>query len=158
MANDILAEWGSVTKPTFTGTSMAPAAGRIAARFDNTTIRAPRFKISVTLKTGASAPTDGGQILVYIVEQSGDGTKNIVMDRHGNVDAAVSVQPRNSILLGAITVSNSTNANFDGQWDYAPLAMTKYFSVLLWNVCGQALSSTPTDFEIQITPVWDEVQ
>lgn len=156
MANKILNTYESITKPTFTGTSLANGAGRIATATDNTSIRAQRGFVAVQIKTGGSAPTAGAPIKVYLVRHSNDGTTNMIDDSQSATDAAASVEPVQAECLGAIIVTNATATTYRKVFPMRDL--TAKFSILVWNACGQALSSTSSDFEIQVILVTDEVQ
>jgi hypothetical protein len=151
----------------FTFTSVASAAGRIGARLDlgdllaaNSVARAGWYRWYVLTKLTSTTPVIGNTLDLYFgrwnddaTPGSGDGSAFI-----GSSDAAFSTAAglNNMKLAGSVVVDAVTTPVLSTSGlVFLPY---RYVSPILWNGSGAAASSTATDHEIWLTPVYPQAQ
>lgn len=156
MANKILTTFETIVKPTINFGSVANGAGRISDVIDNSTVRARDGFVFVQIKTGASAPTAGAPVRVYLVRRSDDGTTDISDDSLGTATAAVSTEPAQAECIGSIIVTTATATTYRKAFPVRDLSSK--FSIVLWNAIGQTVSTTGADHEVQVQLINPEVQ
>ena len=156
MANKILTAFETIVKPTISLASIANGAGRICDVIDNTSVRAREGFVFFQYKTGASAPTAGAPVRLYLVRRSNDGTNDISDDGLGTADAAVSTEPAQAECIGSIIVTATANATFRKAFPIRDLPPK--FGIVPWNATGQTGSTTGGDYDLQVLLINPEVQ
>jgi len=137
MANQINTKNIAVAAFTITLASLANGSARQSTLLDNSTTDYPAALIYLKIESGGSAPTAGNVYEVYLIR--GDGTTRD--DGAGATDAGITIE--NAPLLGTIVVTASTNKNFYGVFDTAPLGpLGPEWGIAIKNSSGQALNAT----------------
>lgn len=156
MPAEILAKFKTAVEPAFTFTSIANGAGRICALIDNTTTRAPRGIVAVSVETGTS-PTNNSLFKLYLIRQTNASTnKKGGGGSLGDSDAGVSSEPSNAEIVGSIVVSSTSNTAY--QELFRVENPGPKFSFVLWNATGATSRSTQPSVGIQWLPIVDEAQ
>jgi len=155
MANEVKEKYGTITDLTLTSASLADGAGRCTAKVDNTSTRAGKVHVYVRVKSGSSAPTANALYKVYLLREDNHATEytseGIIIS-----DSAVSTEPSNAQLVGAIVVTATANKDF--YTDFMIHDPGPSWGLVLWNASGQTISSTETDTFIHYQTVTPEVQ
>ena len=124
---------------TLSMTSIADGAGRISTIVDNSTDgagsdRAQAIQVFASITTGGAAHTEDSLFKFYVVGHDLGASPNISDDNLGAVDAALTVEPENSIFLFSIRVTTATATAFEGHGTfYDPPAG---WSIAFWNATG----------------------
>lgn len=142
MASEIRTKPISSANFTITLASLASGSARASAKIDNTN-NYPAALVSLSIKSGGSAPTVGTLYEVYLLRY-GVGGGSVVDDSWGGTDAAITIE--NAQLLGTIVVTATTAKSFIGIFDTAPLGpLCTSWGIAVKNSSGQALSTTEGD-------------
>jgi len=137
-----------------TGTSLATLAGRQGDRHDLGTAAAPRrFRARLKFVPGGTRVVGEG---VELWLKTGNGTAEDNDD--GTSDAALSAADklRNCLLVGTIQIDENAAVAMSRGWTVAVL--DRYVTPIIYNRTTQTLSSTASDFTVDLEPVPDEVQ
>lgn len=137
------------TAATITLGSLADGAGRISTQINNGEYFPRSGQVSVKLKSGAIAHTDGSLAEVYLVRSDGQSSE-IIAGTYGAADAAVAARPTNAELIGSVVFGTATATNFQGVFHVDNLPQK--FSILIWNATGQALDTTNGNHAVVFVP------
>ena len=153
MANEIRTKRDAVASFTITLASLANAAARQSTMVTNSTDR-PGMLVQLKIESGGSAPTAGAVYEVFLISGNGSGYRS---DNAGASDAAITIE--NAKMIGAIVVTATTNKNFYGDFDTAPLGrLDEEFGIAVLNSSGQALNATEGNHTKQYETYLDEIQ
>lgn len=153
--------YGASTELTITLASIADGAGRLATIVDNSvdssgSDRAQAIQVYASITTGAIAHTDDSLFKFYVVGHDAGSSPNISDDNLGTADAALTVEPENSMFLFSIRVTAATATAFEGHgtfYDPPP-----GWSIAFWNATGQTNSTTEAESVIRFVTVKNEAQ
>ena len=162
-ASEILSKFGTLVTPTISLASIANNAGRISTVIDNTTVRATFGMLYVKVRCGATAPVDRQTVRIYLIRQSAGGTNlrgGVVgaTSDLGDSDAAVTVEPINSPLIGSLTGLNAQGTAKDYIDAFPIYDPGPKFSVVVWNNWGTTLDGTAGNHVLQWMPMTEEAQ
>ena len=144
MSNNVLTVFDAAANFTISLASLAANAGRQSTLISNTGLK-PAAKISITIKTGAVAPTSGQAYDVFLLRANADSSPTYVTDGAGASDAALTRQ--NAQLLGSIVVTATSAALFYGDFDTTPLGpLGPKWGILIKNNTGQTADTTEGNF------------
>ena len=139
MANDIKHAFQTKASFTITLASLASGSARQSTLVTNTSPGYPAALIILKIQSGGTGPTAGAVYEVYLLRA--DETPTNGDDGLGASDAAITIE--NANLLGTIVVTNTTNKNFYGVFDTAPLGpLGPKWGIAIKNSSGQALNAT----------------
>ncbi len=119
--------------------SITDGNGRVAARVDNNTDKKRAIRFGVRIQSGGTGPTADSTYKFYFHRQDDDGTDHSD-DTVGAVDAALTVEPDNSLQAGFIILTNDSNTFFDTSfvvYDPGP-----YWSLSFWNASAQTINAS----------------
>lgn len=155
MPNEIRTKLDAEASFTITLASLASGSSRQSTMVTNTNNR-PASLVYLRLQSGGVAPTNGAVYEVYLLRGDGNGTPYRT-DGAGASDAAITIE--NAQLLGTIVVTNTTNKNFYGDFDTAPLGPLGFeWGIAVKNNSGQALNATEGNHLKRYTPYLPEIQ
>jgi hypothetical protein len=155
MPSEILAKTKTAVTPAISLASRANNAGQISDLIDNTTTKAARGYVALDVTVGATV-TNGAVIKLYLIRQTTGTVKKSGGGGLGDVDATVSAEPVNAVLVGSIVVSSTANANYEELFPvYDP---GPKFSFLVWNTAGGSLNSSQPSPALVWLPEVDEAQ
>lgn len=138
---------------TITLASLANGSARQSTLVDNSSTDYPAALVLMKISSGASGPTAGTVYEIYLIR--GDGT--IRDDNAGATDAAITIE--NAPLLGTMVLTNSTNKNFYGIFDTAPLGpLGPEWGIAVKNSSGQSLHGTEGNHDYNYVYYVPEVQ
>lgn len=101
----------------------------------------PAAMVYLKIESGGSAPTAGTLYEVYLLRGDDPTSSNYRTDGAGASDAAITIE--NAQLLGTIVVTATTNKNFYGEFDTAPLGpLGPEWGIAIKNNTGQSLNAT----------------
>ena len=153
MANEIITKRDAVSTFTITLAALANAAARQSTMITNTNDR-PAMITQWKIQSGGTAPTAGAVYELFLLRGNGSGYRT---DNAGAADAAITIE--NAQLLGTIVVTATTNKNFFGDFDTAPLGpLDEEFGIAVRNSSGQALNGTEGNHTKQFELYLPEVQ
>lgn len=155
MPNAIYTKTVARATMTITLASLANSstAGRQSTMVSNSTCY-PAALVFVKLRTGASAPTAGSVIEVFLLRSDG-ATRT---DGAGASDAALTIE--NAPLLGVVLVSTNTTAkDLYAEFDTAVLGpLGDSWGIAIRNQSGTTLDSTAGNFIVAYQYYYPEVQ
>lgn len=143
MANEIRTK--PIAKATFTCTlaTLASGSARQSTMVANSS-NYPGAIVTMRIKSSASGPTAGTTYEIYLLRGDDASSSTYRTDGAGASDAAITIE--NAQLLGTITVTNTANKNFYGDFDTSPLGpLGPEWGIAVKNNSGQALSGTEGD-------------
>ena len=122
---------------TITLASLANGAARQSDMIANASERRAAL-VQLKIRSGGTAPTAGAIYEVFLLQGNGSGYRT---DGAGASDAAITIE--NAPLLGTIVVTATTNKDFYGNFDTAPLGpLGTEWGIAVRNSSGQALNAT----------------
>ena len=155
MANEIKELFGTPVTPAITMNGITNAAGRVCAQINNTTVRANKYYVYWEVQTGTT-PTVGTIFKMYLIRRDAL-TQNYDSDGiTSETDAAISVEPPNADLVGAMKVTASSDV--DTFKDFILEDPGPAFALVFWNATGATTHATGTNNELRLTPATPEVQ
>jgi len=140
MANEIRTK--PIAKATFTMTlaSLASGSARQSTMVANSN-NYPAAIVTLKIRSSGSAPTVNTTYDVYLIRGDDASSSTYRSDGAGASDAAITIE--NAQFLGSIVVTASTNKDFYGEFDTAPLGpLGPEWGIAVKNNSGQALNST----------------
>lgn len=143
----------TITLASLAGVS--PNNARQSTMVANTNAR-PAALVYLRIRSGATAPTAGSIYEIYLLRGDGNATPYRT-DGAGAADAAITIE--NAALLGTIVVTNTTNKDFFGEFDTAPLGpLGTEWGIAVKNVSGQSLNATEANHLKRFVTYVPEVQ
>lgn len=140
MANNILQAFQSPAAFTITLASLASGSAEQSTLVTNASPGYPAAIIYLIIESG-TAPTAGQVYEIYLIRGDKTSSPTYVTDGGGTSDASITIV--NAQLLGTITVTNSSNTKFYGEFDTSPLGpLGPLFGIAVKNQSGQSLNST----------------
>lgn len=157
MANEIKAKFGTLVAMTITMNGIANGAGRVSTQVDNSTVRATRGLLGVTIKMGTT-PTANSVIKLYLIRATTNVQDGRVANASalGTADAGVATEPLNAECIGTIQVPATAAALSSAVFPIENPGPN--FSVVLWNATGATTEATGTGNVMEWLPETDEVQ
>lgn len=126
---------------TITLSSLASGSARQSTMVANASSSRKAALIFMLIESGGSAPTAGAVYEIFLLRAETNSSPTYRTDGAGASDAAITIE--NAPLLGTIVVTASTNKNFFGDFDTAPLGpLGTQFGIAVRNSSGQALHAT----------------